>query len=321
MIESGSLTPGVFVERFELPPHTALRVELPAAPLTGLVRSYHVLDSDPVRHGDEYPWLLPTWPAIRFILTPHPIALSIGTQRYDPMPRAALYGNASKAMRMTTHGGVTVGIDLTPLGWSRLFRVRADLFRDRVVPLETMLPHGWVTSVFGRLLSSNQSTQVKPILDELLLAIMPPPGVDDAMIVAIQRFIAEDGTAPDLGAAAAALGLTPAALRRLSIRHFGFPPKTLLIRTRFIRSLVRMLLAGERADYTVMAPSYFDVSHFIRDANRFLGMTPRRFLQYDHRYLIACLRADQEVRRAALAQSGESRRYPATRPENAPLLL
>ena len=218
------------------------------------------------------------------------------------------------------HGGVTVGIDLTPLGWSRLFRVRADLFRDRVVPLETMLPHGWVTSVFGRLLSSNQSTQVKPILDELLLAIMPPPGVDDAMIVAIQRFIAEDGTAPDLGAAAAALGLTPAALRRLSIRHFGFPPKTLLIRTRFIRSLVRMLLAGERADYTVMAPSYFDVSHFIRDANRFLGMTPRRFLQYDHRYLIACLRADQEVRRAALAQSGESRRYPATRPENAPLL-
>ncbi|PCG15522.1 MULTISPECIES: AraC family transcriptional regulator [Sphingomonas] len=303
MIESGSLTPGVRVERFGLPDHTAARFEMPAPALRGLVGSYHVFDSEKEWRDGVKPWLLPSWPAIRFILAPDTIALTIGSRRYDPMPVAALYGNASRAMQMTTHGGVTIGVDLTPLGWSRLFDARADDHRDRVVPLDTLLPAGWVACALDRLRASDRSTQVKAILDDLLLAIVRPPGRDDDQIVALHRLIADEDTR-DLTSAAASLGMSPAALRRLSTRYFGFPPKTLLIRTRFVRSLVRMMLAGGGANYAAMAPTYFDASHFLRDADRFLGMTPRRFLQQDHRYLIACLNGLAEVRRADTVQRG-----------------
>ena len=107
MIESGSR-----VERFGLPDHTAARFEMPAPALRGLVGSYHVFDSKKEWRDGVKPWLLPSWPAIRFILAPDAIALTIGSRRYDPMPVAALYGNASRAMQMTTHGGVTIGVDL-----------------------------------------------------------------------------------------------------------------------------------------------------------------------------------------------------------------
>ena len=164
------------MERFGLPDHTAARFEMPAPALRGLVGSYHVFDSKKEWRDGVKPWLLPSWPAIRFILAPDAIALTIGSRRYDPMPVAALYGNASRAMQMTTHGGVTIGVDLTPLGWSRLFDARANDYRDRVVPLDTLLPAGWVACALDRLRASDRSTQVKAILDDLLLAIVRPPG-------------------------------------------------------------------------------------------------------------------------------------------------
>lgn len=301
MIETGSLTPGVDVNRFCLPAHTALRVEMPAPALRGLVTNYHVMDSDRDHHDGAEQWLLPSWPALRFILTADPIAVTIGPRRYDPMPLAALYGTASRAMRMTTHGGVTVGVDLTPLGWARLFDLRADLYRDSVVPLEKVLPRDWVHRTMQRLRDSNQSTDVKPILDDMLLTIAAPTTPDDAAIMALHGLISDDATR-DLAAAAANLGMSPAALRRLSTRYFGFPPKTLLIRTRFLRSLTRMMHAGDEADYRVIAPTYFDTSHFLRDADRVLGTTPRRFLRQYHGYLLAFLKATAEVRRADRAQ-------------------
>ena len=309
MIESGSLTPGVRIDRFDLPAHTALRVEWPTAALRGLVANYHVLDSDRAHHDGAQQWLLPSWPTLRFILAPDAMALTIGTRRYDPLPTAALYGTASRAMCMTTHGGVTVGVDLTPLGWARLFDLRADLYRDRVVALETVLPPGWVARTMQRLRDSDQGAGVKPILDEMLLTIVAPPTRDDSAITALQRLIADDATR-ELTAASVTLGVTPEALRRLSTRYFGFPPKTLLIRTRFLRSLIRMLLAGSDADYSAIAPTYFDASHFLRDADRFLGTTPRRFLRQEHRFLAAFLRATAEVRRAARAGQPEPAQQP-----------
>ncbi len=305
MIESGSLTPGTRVERFDVPEHTALRVEMPAPALRDLVSNYHIMDSQREHHDGRQQWLLPSWPALRFILAPDPITLTVGARRYDPIPEAALYGTASRAMQMTTHGGVTVGVDLTPLGWARLMNRRADLYRDRIVPLETVLPPAWVARTLQRLRDSDQGSEVKAILDDMLLAIVAPATPDDAAIVALQRLIADDATR-DLTAAATAVGMTPAALRRLATRYFGFPPKTLLIRTRFLRSLVRMMHAGDDADYSAIAPTYFDASHFLRDADRFLGTTPRRFLRQDHRYLSAFLRATSEVRRAARAADGRA---------------
>ncbi len=298
MIESGSHVPGVDAADFGLPPHTALRIELPSPALRPFLADYHVLDSEgPHAEGAET-WMLPAWPAIRIILTDRRIALRLGRRVYDPLPVASLYGTTSRAMRMTSHGGVTVGIGVKPLGWTRFFPAKADLFRDQVVPLGKVMNPKLIDELVGALRESDQGPEVKPLLDAFFERLCGPPCPDEPLVRQLSALIADEET-HDLTTASARIGISTAALRRLSGRYFGFPPKTLLIRTRFLRSLLRMMAEGDHLDYGLISPTYHDVSHFLRDANHFLGMTPRRFAKIDNPYLKAILRARRVVAEAA----------------------
>ncbi|WP_034161142.1 AraC family transcriptional regulator [Sphingomonas sp. ERG5] len=294
MIESGTHTPGVSAESFGLPPNTALRYEQPDSRLTGYITDYHVLDSDVGPSGSAIEWMLPSWPAIRVILADNPIALTLGETIYDPMPEATLYGTTSKAMRVTSSGGVTIGAGITPLGWSRLFRGRADEYRDRIVPLDTMMSADITGELVSLLRTSDRALDVKDILDRFFLKHMGPPDRSEAEIRALMTLIVDDRTL-DLSTAAARIGIDARRLRRLATHHFGFPPKTLLLRARFLRSFLKMLAVRDHADYSLIAATYHDASHFLRDANRFLGMTPRRFMAMKTPYLDAALRARAAV--------------------------
>ncbi len=54
---------------------------------------------------------------------------------------------------------------------------------------------------------------------------------------------------------------------------------------------MRMIAQGQGYDGLLIDPSYCDVSHFLRDANRFLGMTPRRFSAMNTPFLRASVQA------------------------------
>ena len=56
-----------------------------------------------------------------------------------------------------------------------------------------------------------------------------------------------------------------------------------------------MYAAGDEADYSLRSHSYFDVSHFLRDADEFLGTTPRRFMAMQAPYLRHLIRARTAV--------------------------
>lgn len=298
MIESGSHVPGVSAADFALPHHTALRLELPAPELRGCLSDYHVLDSEGPQALDAVSWVLPAWPAIRFIMTDRRMRLEIGRRIYDPVPLASVYGTTSRAMRLTTNGGVTIGIGLRPAAWARLFRRPADQCRDRLTLLHELMAPGPVDALIERLRRSDQGPGVKAILDAFFAEALGPPHPDEPLIEKLGALIADEEVR-DLGQAGERVGIGPAALRRLSARYFGFPPKTLLNRTRFLRSLNRMIEA-DATDYALVGPTYFDASHFLRDGYRFLGMTPRRFLQqYENPYPKAVNRARRIVMEAA----------------------
>ncbi len=297
MIESGSHTPGVSVEAFGLPDNAALRFEQPDARLAGYLTDYHVLDSIEPDGVPAIDWMLPSWPAIRIFLSERRLAVTLRRRTYDPIPVASLYGTTSQALQVTTNGGVTIGIGIGALGWARLVRRPADAYRDRITPLGEVLPAALVDALVAELRASDQGPAVKGILDAFFLDHLGPPDPDEPAIRQLAALIVDDET-QDLASAAAAVGISEVQLRRLSTRHFGFPPKTLLIRTRFLKSFVRMMASG-RADYSLIARSYHDVPHFLRDAQRFLGMTPRRFIALDTPKLDAALRARAAVLGAA----------------------
>lgn len=294
MIASGTHTPGVSADDFGLPAHTALRYERPAPALCRHLTSYAVLDSEPGQWPGSVEWMLPGWAQIWIIMTGAPISVKIGRRDYDPLPAAVLYGVTSRAMPVTAQGGVTIGIDVSPLGWARLFRLSAEKLRDQVTPLEAVMKPALVTELASALAQSDRALDVKGILDAFFANHMAVPHPDEAMIAQIMALIADDEVA-DLTAAADAHGIDQRTVRRLSKRYFGFPPKMLMMRTRFIRTFLPLLAQGSEADHGAVPRRYHDRSHFLRDARRFLGMTPRRFIALDSPYRDAALRARRLV--------------------------
>jgi methylphosphotriester-DNA--protein-cysteine methyltransferase len=71
----------------------------------------------------------------------------------------------------------------------------------------------------------------------------------------------------------------PRAFLRLALLAFGFRPKLLLRRARFVRTLTRLEEEPEANWVDVLDLGYHDQSHFIRDSHEFLNMAPGDFLR------------------------------------------
>lgn len=300
MIESGSLSSSVDPRRFGLPPHTAVRYERPDPALEGLIADYHVLDSEPSVVQNAVEWLLPNSAAIRVILADQPIKLTLAETHYDPLPVAGFFGTTSRAMKMEVSGGLTVGINLTACGFARLLRTNAAKLRDRIVPLNTLLAPELVEQLVNSLRDHDRGRRIKAILDAFFQPLMKKPHRDEPDLIRIGALLLDDRV-DSLTDAAEQVGIPSHRLLRLSQRHFGFPPKTLLMRGRLLRSIIALKQADGRTGYGAIDHAYCDDSHFVRDAKRFLGMTPRQFLQLETPYLDAVLRARTMVLGSTMA--------------------
>lgn len=301
LIESGSHVPGVDPARFGMPSIMALRYEMPAADFAEAIADYHVLDSVPPAGASPVEWMLPNAPAIRINLADHDMGLAIGDGGREVLPRAAFYGPTSRAAElMHGRGGVTVGINLTAIGVARLFRIDLATYRDRVVPLDTLLPASEVEALVGQLAASDLGPAVKPILDRFLGPLLATSHRLEADMKGIAALLV-DPAVKNLRTEAAALGISPKKLERLSSRYFGFPPGLLIRRARLLRSIVAIILAGPPYDMTRADLTYHDHSHFTKDAHRFLGMTPLQFLKLPITALEAVLRARSIVHGNAIA--------------------
>jgi AraC-like DNA-binding protein len=290
MVPSGSLTPSIDPAGFCLPAGTALRYERPADALRSLVPSYAVLDSDPTIFKGPHSWVLPGWPQLWIGLTTGKVTVQTRKRQPNVLGTAMLFGGTSCAMPTTSQGGVTVVIDLTPAGWARWFNRPADGLRDQIVPLEQLWSMERTGDLVARLHASDQGEAVKSVLDEFLLSTLPPPHHGEAFLTEIVMKVGESGSAT-AAETAVALGVSSDTLLRVTKRYFGYPMKVLTRRTRFLRVISEMLMTVEPVDHGVTPPGYHNVSHFLRDAGEFLGMTPRRFLALQMPYLRAVLRA------------------------------
>lgn len=292
-VTGGTETPGIPRTLFAMPPGMAIRYDQPAAALGDYVTGYHLYAaSGPAATGLEN-WFLPGTANVRVTLGAGPIAVSIGRFKCDPLPQASLFGPSSHAIHTVTNGGVMIGFGISALGWSRFFGGGADRYADRIVPLDSADP-GFAQRLVATLSAVQGEQGVKPALDAFLIREMGPPSADEELIRAVARLVTHD-TPEAIAEVAESWGISPERLRRLCKRHFGFVPKTLLIRSRFLRSLVPLIEAKGEIDYSNIDPGYVSASHFLRDAHAVLGTTPRRFLHAQTEFLVASLRARAAV--------------------------
>jgi AraC-like DNA-binding protein len=290
MIESGTHAPGVAAAEFKLPPHTALRYERPTAELRPFFASYAVFDSDADKMNNSINWLPPGWATIWIVLAERPAKVTVRSRQFGPLASPIVFGVTSRAMPVVTNGGATIMVAVKPLGWARFFAESAEQFRDRVVPLDELAPGSWSPALIAMLAASDQGPAVKGILDRFFLDRLPLPHAEEPLVAQITALLA-DPSPRDLVQSASTLGLSAQAMVRLTKRHFGFPPKMLIMRARFLRAFDAMILSDRPPGPALLQAGYHDASHFSRDSVQFLGMTPRRFLAMDLSYLRAVVRA------------------------------
>lgn len=291
-VAGGTNMAGIDPAIFTMRPGMRMRYDRPAADIADCFGGYLVYVNE--KDAPRTDHFLPALPDILISVDAAPIAVTIRRQTFDPIPKICLVGPTNHPVTAVTCGGVMIGISLTPIGWSRMFRKQADGYRNRVVPLSELTGLRFARALGNAAAQLTDDRGVAPMLDRLLRPMLDAPHPDEPLIRRLMGIIASGGDV-DIVTVAEQLDMPTHRLRRLALRHFGFPPKMLLTRARFLRSLMAYLASGADADYSAIDPSYFDASHFLRDANTFLGMTPRRLAALDTPYLDVSLRARAAV--------------------------
>lgn len=248
-----------------------MRFHLPDPGLRECVSAYYSLEVGDAAIDDR---LHPEWANIRFALRGDWTWSLAGA--LDPSPPATLFGPTGRSARITgSPGALLFGIGLLPMGWARLVHVPADRFADRAVPLSELW--GARADALQRSLAHDaDDTKRVRRMDELLLGLLTAAPTAEPHLAAIHRVLVS-GDFATVSAFAAEVGVTQRTLERLCPKLFGFAPKPLLRRQRFLRTLDRVVHNPGRTLTELLEESYADQSHFVREFRAFMGLSPTAY--------------------------------------------
>lgn len=257
----------------------SVRFLLPAAPLRRFITAYYWVDV-PSPCGRVEDLLHPEWANIRFTLAGD-WSTRIGGVEYDPAPAAAMFGPTSKAGIVRGRAGTVLGVGLLPLGWARFVGLAASDLADKVAPLDVLLgPRAG--EILHALRQAPDDRAQADLLDALFTTLdTSGPALDPLLVKAHERLLTLD----TVEAMADALEISTRHLTRLSLRMFGFTPKLLIRRQRFLRTLQTLRERPDAALGPLIDEGYFDQSHFVRDFKLFMGMPPSRYFALPHAML------------------------------------
>lgn len=218
-------------------------------------------------------FLYPEWGAVRFMISGN---WHVSNPGFDDGGRqdAVLFGPTDRHGRILADGGKTVGFSLSAIGWHRLIGNAAGRMANRVVPLADRLGMEGM-ALRAQIQADGCFADSVARFEQLLLGLLdrrPPVG---ETVLAVDRALRDrPATTAEFAAGA---GVSERTLHRLCVDAFGFPPKRLMRRQRFLDTMGRVRTAVGEALGEALDPAYFDQSHFYRDFRDFLGMTPRAY--------------------------------------------
>ncbi len=186
------------------------------------------------------------------------------------------------------------GIGFLPLGWARF--VGAD-----ATGLANTVCNGATHPVFAKfdflsdvLCDPTVSTEEQlAFLSETLERLMQP-NRDEPKIMRIHTALF-GGEHIVVGDLAAECGMSIRTLERVCHRYFGFSPKLLLRRQRFMRSLSSFMLHQGTRWTEAMDGEYHDQAQFTREFTQFMTMTPSKYAALDHPILSSFMEARARV--------------------------
>ena len=275
--------------------HDAVAVHffLPSPALRPYVTTYYLLEVAVPEGATIEDRLHPEWANVRFSAQDDWLA-AIGPETPRAVPRLAATGPTSRATHFVTGSMRSWGIGLLPLGWARFIQAPACVYADRIVDGETDPAFAGFVDLADRCalaVKADPGEQAARI-DRFMLALLdrtsPPEDAERIQAAHTALVDCEIATVADL---AVRNGMSARSFERLSLRAFGFSPKLLLRRQRFLRSLARFMLDPSLTWLSTLDDHYVDQAQFVRDFRRFMGMSPSCYAALDHPVLGAAARA------------------------------
>lgn len=253
---------------------------------------YHVtleIDEPGLRLTD---CLLPEWGNIRFFCGGTPDA-AIGTTRITGTPFVA--SGASTLPCHFTLGRVRMwGVGILPLGWARFMRADASSCTNIVCDGTTHPAFQHFSGLIDTL--CNPQAGLDEQFDALVttMAQLMRPARDEARIRRIHAELVagEHASVHDLADACA---MSVRTLERVCMKHFGFSPKLLMRRQRFMRSLTSFMLQRGSRWTEVIDGHYHDQAQFTREFRDFMGMNPSEYAALDHPIMTSFMEARARV--------------------------
>ena len=192
------------------------------------------------------------------------------------------------------------GIGLLPLGWAQFVGAPASDYANLVA--DGMVHPGFAgfrplaATLAGP--SAGEEADLAAIVAFFRTRLGEPPR-DEARIVAIHEALVDPlvGTVADLVARS---GASQRTIERVAGRAFGFPPKLLLRRQRFMRSLSQFMLDPSLKWIGAIDSHYHDQAQFVREFHQFMGMTPRDYAALPHPVLEVFMRERMRMAGAAV---------------------
>jgi AraC-like DNA-binding protein len=282
-----------------------VRFALPSEKLRPYVTTYYLIEAQPSTRGPAIEdYLHPEWANLRFLRADWSQS-AIGEEPLRNSPAFAVTGPTSQATRFRIKQGPEArkggnwGIGLMPLGWAKFFDAPADQYADRFVDghadpaFEALRDLGVELSrrFHGE---PGDFTREVALIEECLTGFLDRDVPNADLITAINSALVDRdiATATQL---AERVGMNLRSLERLSRRVFGFPPKVLLRRQRFLRSLAQFMLDPSLKWLNTLDHQYHDQAHFVRDFKQFMGMTPGAYAKLEKPMLVAAAQARMAI--------------------------
>lgn len=269
------------------------RFILPAPALRHYITTYYFfeLDAPDGQHLEDL--LHPEWASARFLLE----GSVDGSVVPDPpatVPAASLTGPTLRACCIRFGKAKMAGIGISPLGWYNLIGIDASKRTNAVFDVTSDAAFGLFDKIWHRIGHLKDPEKIAGIFDAILLAALGSPDAREREIEAFHMALTSPVMA-NVAQLAETLNMPAQRIERLSRRVFGFPPKRLLRRQRFLRSLGVRLLEPELKWTSAMDVQYCDQAHFTRDFHDFMGMSPRDYLAMPRPISRAAVRARAEA--------------------------
>ncbi len=220
--------------------------------------------------------LMPEWANLHFHSGSLPEAETQAGMRLANTAFAAT-GPSSESVRFTIGSSRMWGIGLLPLGWAKFVRAPAAELANAAVDgcahpaFASFVP--LARTIFGQ--GPDPAGELDRITQHFLARIDEPvPDLDG--ITAIHRALVDPETTTVAGLIDKS-GIGQGAVERICRRAFGFPPKVLLRRQRFMRSLSQFMIDPSLRWIGSIDGHYHDQAQFVRDFHQFMGMSPRQY--------------------------------------------